>query len=379
MSEEKIYFKNLDALRFIAALMVFLRHGISPCYEYLPIKNNVLERVLNTLSSGGAGVTLFFVLSGFLITFLLLEEHDQNGRIALKKFYFRRALRIWPLYFLVLLFTFFLYPFLKELIGANNPLCSNIWYHVSFLSNFDVIHIESYCAGKSAMSQNITWSISVEEQFYLFWPLLFILLPQSSWGYSILIVIAVSLGFRILNFDNEIVLYYHTLSSLFDLAIGGMTAYVIRKSQAIKSIFEKTSTGTHIILFVVCFSCMYWSGGSMLEYKYGPSLFRVSITLSMAMIIAAQAFTKSQSPMNLHNFKFANKWGKYTYGIYLLHAIVLTLLNVIGRMFNLEQENFGYLLTRGIIAFVLTLMLSKMSYDYIESKFLRLKKYYTVI
>jgi peptidoglycan/LPS O-acetylase OafA/YrhL len=122
MSNDKIYFKNLDSIRFIAALMVFLQHAVSPSYEYLPIKNTIWEKLLNIISSGGTGVSIFFVLSGFLITYLLISEYELNSKISIKYFYLRRVLRIWPLYFLVVAFSFLLYPFLKSLIGMNNPL-----------------------------------------------------------------------------------------------------------------------------------------------------------------------------------------------------------------------------------------------------------------
>src|SRR5690349_20307522 len=106
LQRNKIYFKNLDSIRFIAAMMVFLQHGISLSYRYLPIKNTVWEKLLNTISNGGTGVSIFFVLSGFLITYLLISEHELKTKISLKNFYIRRVLRIWPLYFLVVFFSF---------------------------------------------------------------------------------------------------------------------------------------------------------------------------------------------------------------------------------------------------------------------------------
>ena len=104
MGNEKIFFKNLDSIRFIAALMVFIGHAISPSYQYLPIKNTFWEKLLNTASNAGTGVSMFFVLSGFLITYLLISEYELNRKISIQKFYMRRVLRIWPLYFLIVAF-----------------------------------------------------------------------------------------------------------------------------------------------------------------------------------------------------------------------------------------------------------------------------------
>jgi len=98
MNNDKVYFKNLDSIRFIAALIVFLGHAIYPSYKFLPIENTYIEKFLLTISDGGTGVSIFFVLSGFLITYLLISEHEIKSTISLKKFYIRRFLRTWPLW-----------------------------------------------------------------------------------------------------------------------------------------------------------------------------------------------------------------------------------------------------------------------------------------
>jgi peptidoglycan/LPS O-acetylase OafA/YrhL len=378
MSNDKLYFKNLDSIRFIAALMVFLQHAVSPSYEYLPIKNTIWEKLLNIISSGGTGVSIFFVLSGFLITYLLISEYELNSKISIKYFYLRRVLRIWPLYFLVVAFSFLLYPFLKSLIGMNNPLGSNFLYHLTFLSNFDVINIEKHCYGSDAMSQNITWSVSIEEQFYLFWPLIFVFLPKRLWVYSILIVIVGSIFFRIMNNNDGIILYFHTFSVLLDLGIGGLMALLIKSNKKISSFFEDSSSRTHITLFVLSFCLLFWTE-TLFPFKYGASLSRIFISFSFALIISAQAITKRESKFNLGKISFANKWGKYTYGIYLIHPISITIIDIIVRVLHFPKTNFITLFSIGAIGFILTLFLSKMSFRYYESRFLTLKDKFTTI
>ena len=223
MQENKLYFKNLDAIRFIAAMMVFLQHCFVWAFPYLGVgKGSLLESFLDLFTTGGWGVSIFFCLSGFLITYLLISEHEMKGKISLRNFYLRRIFRIWPLYFVIIGIGFVLYPYFRSLGGTHEPLCSNVWYFVTFLSNFDVIHILQYCHGNDVLSQNITWSIAIEEQFYLFWPLLFFVLPKRAWVYGIVALVLVSIIFRIMNNDQEYVLYFHTLAVLFDLAFGGL-------------------------------------------------------------------------------------------------------------------------------------------------------------
>ncbi len=378
MENDKLYFKNLDSIRFIAALMVFLGHAVAPSFQYLPIHGTITEQLLGVISNGGIGVEIFFVLSGFLITYLLISEYEVNGRISIRNFYVRRILRIWPLYFLVVAFSFLIYPFLKSLVGMNNPLGSNILYHLTFLSNFDVLHIEKFCHGCDAMSQNITWSVSIEEQFYLFWPILFVFLPKRFWIYPILMVIAGSVFFRIMNYNDGMVLYFHTFSVLVDLGIGGAMAYFIKTNNGIRSFFERGSTLTHAVLFIFSFCIVFWSG-SLFSFKYGPAIGRFFISLSFALIICAQAISKSESKLNLRNLSFAHKWGKYTYGIYLIHPIVITLIGVLARILHFPQTDFINIFFTAIICFLLTLLLSRISYRYYESRFLALKKKFTAI
>ena len=110
----KVYFKGLDTLRAIAALVVVIGH-IELQKKEIGIPNLINHPYIR-LASGHIGVVLFFVLSGFLITYLLAKEKEKAGKIAFKKFYIRRIFRIWPLYYLILLLSFLFFP------HSNPPL-----------------------------------------------------------------------------------------------------------------------------------------------------------------------------------------------------------------------------------------------------------------
>ena len=378
LGQDKIYFPNLDAIRFIAAFMVYLSHGFTKSFDFLPIENTFFERFLYTICAGATGVSIFFVLSGFLITYLLITEYELNLTISIKKFYIRRFLRIWPLYFALIAFTFILYPFLKSFFGANTPMNANILYHLVFLSNFDLVNTLSYHPGGNFMSQDINWSVAVEEQFYLFWPLLFAFLPPRFWIYSIVFIIGISITFRIINYDQRIVLLYHTLSVLVDLGIGGLFAYLIKKHHKIRIFFEKSSTLTHTILFAFSFNLLLWRD-VLFPFKYGAAIAPIFFSFSFALIISAQAITKSESIFNLRNLIFASKWGKYTYGIYLIHPIPLTIITIFANYLHFPLTNFIATFLYGLIGLILTLFLSKISYVFFESKFLKLKDKYAII
>jgi peptidoglycan/LPS O-acetylase OafA/YrhL len=225
------------------------------------------------------------------------------------------------------------------------------------------------------MPEGVTWSVSVEKQFYLFWPLIFTFLPYRFWLSMIVLTVSGSLAFRIINYNT--ILYFHSFSVLLDLGIGGLFAYLIREYSKLSFFFEKVSTKTHFILFLISFCLLYWNV-KIFDFKYGHAMGRFFISTSFAFIICAQAITRSNSILNLKNFSFANRWGKYTYGIYLIHPIALFIIGFITKAMGLK-ENISNGLIIGIAGSILTLCISKVSYLYFESRFLKLKDRYTVI
>lgn len=145
-------FKNLDGVRFIAIAMVLWHHA-------QPLTS------VRLLDRGFLGVDFFFVLSGFLITTLLLREAALRGRFSLPAFYMRRALRIIPVYFFVVSGVGAYYVLLR----GDSALAGLLPYYYLFLSNFLTSDIPTL---------SITWSLSMEEQYYLIWPALLALLPR---------------------------------------------------------------------------------------------------------------------------------------------------------------------------------------------------------
>ncbi|MDE3213594.1 MAG: acyltransferase, partial [Bacteroidota bacterium] len=224
--------------------------------------------------------------------------------------------------------------------------------------------------------QGITWSVAVEEQFYLFWPLIFVILPKKWWGISILSVLAGSILFRVLHYGDNEILYFHTLSVLCDLAIGGFFAYAIRTRNRIRKFFENSDTLLHAVLLGTTFVLLLFYR-QVFAFPYGNAVGRIFISGLFAFIIAAQALTVNHSRLNLGNLSFARKWGKYTYGIYLIHPIAFTLLDVLIRVSHVPVENFTGAIVRAALGITLALFMSKMSYIYLESRFLKLKQQFS--
>ena len=162
MKQSKVYFKGLNGLRFFAAFLVLMQHA-----ESIRLKYSLFNLSGYTLfNSGEIAVEFFFVLSGFLITYLLLEEEANTGSINIKHFYMRRVLRIWPLYYLILIIGLLLIPVVIKVLKieytAHFPFALASFLYVIFLPN-----LVTSLWGSSFLAP--LWSIGVEEQFYFFW------------------------------------------------------------------------------------------------------------------------------------------------------------------------------------------------------------------
>lgn len=160
MSTARIHFHSLDALRFLAFLKVFLLHiptqGDFPVFGYLQY-------------GGGIGVAFFFVLSGVLISYLLVHEKQLKGQIIPKQFLLRRILRIWPLYFLLVILAYALPFTFRENIGMHMVSAGYEpdWrYSFSFLENYSMLLSDNF---PKTSPLSVFWSICIEEHFYLFW------------------------------------------------------------------------------------------------------------------------------------------------------------------------------------------------------------------
>ena len=161
MKKLTLYFPSLNGVRAIAASMVIVHH-----IEMVKSEKGLSDYALPG-DFGSLGVTLFFVLSGFLITYLLFAEQKETQTINIKNFYIRRILRIWPLYYLILIISFF---FFSQYLYPEGMVQLQKHYWIKFVLNvFMLANVSHACVGKIPLGSNL-WSVGTEEQFYLLWP-----------------------------------------------------------------------------------------------------------------------------------------------------------------------------------------------------------------
>lgn len=359
------YFVNLDAMRFFAALAVLIFHYFA-YLEQIDFENRFLTFIQPFVKRGHLGVNFFFVLSAFLISLLVFREIDKTGKFSLRYFLIRRTLRIWPLYFLVVGFSFLLVK-LFPIYGATQH--EFIWY-AFFLSNFGEIQN----GVNDAYTQlTIPWSVSIEEQFYLFWALFiggFQFKKRTSLLIFFTLLLIGSLFFRGFYFDDERILYYHTFSAITDLSIGALTAFLFHfHFEKLKKIVSLPKLW--IILIYIFIFLIIVLKNKIFHFDYVIILERPIIALGFAWIISRQII--HSSIIKGKTKSFISYLGKISYGIYMYHCLVLFVIEII--LMELSEKSYVLLLLpTGVLV---TLILSHLSYKYFERYFLQLKKNYS--
>jgi peptidoglycan/LPS O-acetylase OafA/YrhL len=377
-ASSKIFFQNLDGLRFLAFLMVFLSHTLKTSFNNIPnVQGTFLKKIFFLFVSGEKGVSIFFVLSGFLITYLILSEIEVTRKLNVGFFYIRRVLRIWPLYYVAIVIAMVIYPLLREILHKPAISHSHPLFYFVFLSNFDVINSATSSNSSISALEGITWSVAVEEQFYLLWPLLFLIVPKKFYKFIFLGFIAVSMIFRAFHRYDGTVLYYHSLSVCGDLAIGGMSAYLAVYSKRFKQLLFRLPK--ILILAIYLLGIIYLMYGSdIFTGSFYPAFSRLFSGIFFAFIIIEQNYCEH----SFYKFSKSKKftfWGKYTYGLYLLHPLCLFILDIILKRFNIDADsNFLIAIGAAITGLGFSLSLSYLSYEYYEKKFLALKNKFDV-
>ncbi len=372
-----VYFPNLDGLRFLAFLTVFLSHVSGSLHGFVPPASFAAWLFEVIFRSGWAGVSFFFVLSGFLITYLILLEVQTTGNVDVRAFYIRRILRIWPLYYATLAFAMLFYPLLKRMLGLSEYVqYGEAWRYLVFLGNFDVIELGF---NRGASSTNITWSVAIEEQFYFVWPLLFFIVPQRFYRLIFPAVIILSVVFRSLHTTDGMVLYFHSLAVISDMAVGGLAAYAAMYSPSFRTFAETLSRRVIAVVYLIGV-LMFLFSGVITDALGAPAvvLQRVAFGLLFAFVVVEQNYSR-HSLLKMQSLKTFSRLGVYTYGMYLLHPVVITILRGALRFARLDTPSFRGEIMFGAIAFVASIGLAIFSYTYYEKPFLRLKRQFQLI
>lgn len=376
--KERVYFPGLDGLRFFAAMAVAVSHvELLKQYNGLP---NVYETPA-VYELGRLSVTLFFVLSGYLITYLLLAERKASGTIAVRNFYIRRVLRIWPLYYLIVLLAFFVLPrigimhvptYSDEMaatFGRTFPLFLFFLPQVA-LSIYDPVPFAEPL-----------WSIGVEEQFYLVWPLL--LRRFRNFVAVAVVIIVVMLALRHgamamgrasaadpekLRVWNGIINYFY-FTRIECMAIGGLFAWIVfARRRRLLAFFH------HPAVQIAVYALTIWK-----TFRPPSPIFDYGLYAVAFAVLILNVSTNERSLIRMRGRPFAFL-GNISYSIYMFHEIAIQLtIAGLAAATDTALAGTGPNVALYAISLALTILIASASYLWFERWFLRRKSAYAIV
>jgi peptidoglycan/LPS O-acetylase OafA/YrhL len=367
---QKKYFNNLNATRFLAFLPVFLTH----CFYTNDVNvkaSSVYLFVQEHLKLGLLALDYFFVLSSFLISWIIYEEQEKLGKFSIRNFYIRRSLRIFPLYFLVVMLgyvlcfgdAFFDFHWLAPLPSFHHFLFFTLNF---YMMNYGLDFL---------FFLTFFWSVSVEEQFYVFWALVLKFFQRLDVLISVVLILS-SLVFRYVNIHDNSRLIFHTLSSLANFGIGNLLCIAFfkhaNKSRSIINAIDVSLKRFIYLLFVMV--CIYYN--QIFCSDYMVVMERFIFAMFFAFVIADLAFSDKPS-FNLERFRWMDYFGQLSFGLYCYHGIIMTMAYFLLSKFDCLRNPWLVFGLTPILLFASTLMMAHFSYRWIEKPMMKLKsKFY---
>ena len=402
---ERFYHPELDVLRFFAFFMAYIHHSLphhAEFYTQMGVSHAVAKTIAAIGATGAFGVNLFFLLSAYLITELLIRERERFGHIDLRAFYIRRILRIWPLYFIFLAFAWAL----QWIVPSQ---------HIGWRAGLAFIFLGGnwwvYFVGFPASVIFPLWSLSVEEQFYIVWPVTMRRLGARGllWAAGVMLALA-SLTRWYLGAQHawEQRVWTNSFVQLDAIALGVALAVLLRGRSPRLEPLER------LALFVAGFAC-FAIAANYYQIKEDPlTVTRVVLGYPLAAIGALLVFLSSLGildgqplpgvPKRSENAGtrstagaeenggpvswplLARLWqwmgapllylGRVSYGLYVFHVLGLMNSDVI---IPNAATSLGRYLLRTMIAFAITIGFAAASFRWLEMPFLTLKQRFTHI
>ena len=345
------YYKNLDGVRGIAALLVMVFHffhGRNPLVGVPPI-------IYNLSQFGQTGVDLFFVLSGFLITRILIHTKEKEGYF--KNFYLRRTLRIFPLYYFFLILSYYVLP---HFIPVQPATLHQQLPYLTYLQDFAIT------LNWNTVGPGHFWSLAVEEHFYLFWPLVVLFLSRKNLLKVIVGIVLFAMVLRAYMFSHGYEVYYFTFTRFDSLAIGAVLALL-----ELRNTFQPTNLKWFLLLVVavVIPTALIWTLSSGEGALYAQVFKFPLLSLLYFALIGAVISLRPGHPINaILRTRFFSYTGKVSYGLYVYHPIIYFICS--------RYIDTGSIPLNIGIRFIITYVVAALSYHLIEERFLKLKKFF---
>lgn len=375
-SERRVYFPGLNGIRALAAISVLLAH----IDEYKWRLNLAIPPMApKVLLNGINAVIMFFVLSGFLITYLLLTEIHKSGTVSVRKFYARRILRIWPVYYLLVFVGLVIFPLIIQAFQYQGNFAPEPLPPISIVLYLVLVpNAVGFFSAASPVFQQL-WTIGIEEQFYLLWPALSKLFAKR----MLLLILGVIVVKILLNkFQLAIVVdsnYSQTFRNVIaflnnlrfeNMAVGALGAYILFYKHWLLKIAFHPIVEKFTLAFMV-YNVLFLNGG---DYPADNLLYCIPY-----IIFILNVSSNPNSTIKLEN-RFWNWLGTLSYGIYMYHLFIAYVVILAFNYIDLTQWNpivFNVVVYTLIVG--LSIGAAEASHRWFEAPFLRLKHRFTVV
>lgn len=358
------YLPELDILRFSAFFAVYIHHTLPHSVEnYQGKLAPFAELIATSIVAGRFGLDLFFALSAFLITRLLIIESDKTGAVDAKSFYMRRVLRIFPLYYFFVLLTIFVLP---RSLGGEPLNFFHIFGYMFFAENWICTFF-----GLPDSSAAALWSVSVEEQFYLAFPFLVMYLGVKR-------IKALAIAFLVIAFLMRLMLFFNnapidafgcnTLARLDPIAVGILLATLMRANRlkpvkrfSVRCLMLFAGIGG----FLLVTKFLAWSGsGALLLYP--------TAAFSSGLIIWAVI---NYEQCEMKKFALLIYLGRISYGLYVYHLLAIRAALILFVYLSIAEKYFTVWVF--VVGLIMTVLTALISYQFLEKPFLNIKKRFT--
>ncbi|HEV7621033.1 MAG TPA: acyltransferase [Flavisolibacter sp.] len=346
------YIKQFDSVRGIAVLFIIVYHWVpAEIFKAIPIGFNVVD--------------VFFVLSGFLITRILLESKNKAYEAGIKtpsvfaNFFVRRALRIFPIYYLLI--------FLVLLIDHIDK--TKLAYLLTYTFNFYSFNTQQWDDNFAHL-----WSLSVEEQFYLFWPWIILLVNKKYIPHVILICTAVGIITEYI-FRNNVYGQVIPFTCLDSLGIGAFLSWIfVTKPFLFQKAYRVSAFAAAIFVTWFCLDLLF---GQLMFLPTRLTLSAISAWLISYIVYKGLSNKKNNLGFMLNN-KILINVGKMSYGIYVYHFALPNYSWHVFLKINSYFPAINNAATLIIENFILLMFVSWLSYNYFELPITKLKKYFAL-
>ncbi len=368
----------LDGLRGLAILMVM-------CFHFVWAKppQGLPAKILVFIGSfGWIGVDLFFVLSGFLITGILLDTKSDGSYF--RKFYARRILRIFPLYYGVVIVTMLILPHFiaYDTPGLQRTLKLQGWLWIMSYNLSVAAEHGKWLIGSDWLGLGMLWSLAVEEHFYLFWPWVVFVTSRSRLLWIALGIVVAAPILRLVMIATGVpsgTIYSLTICRIDPLAMGAFLAIAVREPALLKRIAQPmrfSAVLALIIVLTITAHAKWFAYDGYNVQRFGYSALTVVFGALLLEAVTAPASSRLRGVLKWRWLVF---FGKYSFGAYIFHELLRSTMEKWFPIYEFQRvtgsEVAAYLL-HALGATVATFILAVLSFELFEKRFLAFKRYF---